>query len=130
MTTGTGRAAVVAYGAPVPHDRDRMIELATRYLDALVSHDAAHVPLAATCARTERGQDTGASGDAIRRNLASEIMHGITAVHDVRWFVDGDDVIAFYALDAYGRTVDIAERFTIRDGEIHEIEAIFDLGEG
>ena len=30
-------------------------------------------------------------------------------------------------LDAYGMEVDIAERFLVRDGEIHEIEAIFEL---
>ena len=54
-------------------------------------------------------------------------MHGITGYRDVRWFVDGDDAVAFYVLEAYGRTIDIAERFAVRDGEIREIEAIFDL---
>ena len=32
----------------------------------------------------------------------------------------------FEVVEAYGWTVDIVERFTIRDGLIHEIEAIFD----
>ncbi|MDZ4825170.1 MAG: hypothetical protein SGJ13_01755 [Actinomycetota bacterium] len=54
-------------------------------------------------------------------------MQGITGYRDVRWFVDGENAIAFYVLEAYGMTVDIAERFTVRAGEIHEIEAIFEL---
>ena len=107
--------------------RDEMIRVATRYLDALVSHRGDDVPLAAGCRRTERAQNTGGSGDEIRTQLASEIMHGITGYRDVRWFVDGDNAIAFYVLDAYGMAVTIAERFLIRDGEIHEIEAIFEL---
>ena len=107
--------------------RDDMISVATRYLDALVSHRGDDVPFAVDCRRTERGQNTGASGDEIRTQLASEIMHGITGYRDVRWFVDGDDAIAFYVLDAYGMAVTIAERFLIRDGAIHEIEAIFEL---
>jgi hypothetical protein len=104
-----------------------MIAIATRYLDALVSHDGSEVPLAPGCRRTELGTDTGSSGDAIRVHLTTEIMHGITGYRDVRWFVEGDDVIAFYVLDAYGTTVDIAERFRIHDGLIHEIEAIFTI---
>ena len=104
-----------------------MIELATRYLDALVSHDPSAVPLAPGCTRTEQGRNTGRHAAAIREQLGSEIMSGITAHRDARWFVDGDEVVAFYVLEAYGRTIDIAERFTIRDGSIHEIEAIFDL---
>jgi hypothetical protein len=110
--------------------RDEMIAVATRYLDALVSHDGAGVPFADECRRTERGQNTGASGDAIRTQLASEIMHGITGYRDVRWFVDGDNAIAFYVLDAYGMQVEIAERFLVRNGELHEIEAIFELPRG
>jgi hypothetical protein len=100
-----------------------MIAIATRYLDALVSHDGSEVPLAPGCRRTELGTDTGSSGDAIRVHLTTEIM----GYRDVRWFVEGDDVIAFYVLDAYGTTVDIAERFRIHDGLIHEIEAIFTI---
>jgi hypothetical protein len=104
-----------------------MIACATRYLEALVHHDGDGVPLAPTCTRIEQGRNTGTSGDAIRASLASDVMHGITGYRDVRWFVDGDDAIAFYVLEAYGRTIDIAERFEVQDGEIREIEAIFDL---
>ncbi len=107
-----------------------MIATATRYLDALVSHRGDDVPFAADCRRTERGQNTGASAKEICDQLASEIMHGITGYRDVRWFVDGDNLIAFYVLDAYGMNVEIAERFLIRNGKIHEIEAIFELPRG
>ena len=109
------------------HDRESMIACATRYLDALVHHDGDGVPLAPTCTRTEQGRNTGASANAIRESLSSEVMQGITGYRDVRWFVDGDNAVAFYVLEAYGRTIDIAERFAVRDGEIREIEAIFDL---
>ena len=104
-----------------------MVATAIRYLDALVSHRGDDVPLAAQCRRTERGRNTGSTGPEIRAQLASEIMHGITGYRDLRWFVDGDNAIAFYVLDAYGMSVEIAERFLVRDGEIHEIEAIFEL---
>ena len=57
----------------------------------------------------------------------AEIMQGITGYRDTRWFVDGDNAVAFYVLDAYGMSVDIAERFVVRAGEIQEIEAIFEL---
>ena len=115
------------YRAWMSHDRESMIACATRYLDVLVQHDGDDVPLAPTCTRTEQGRNTGTSGSAIRESLSSEVMHGITGYRDVRWFVDGDDAVAFYVLEAYGRTIDIAERFAVRDGEIREIEAIFDL---
>ena len=107
--------------------REEMISVATRYLDALVSHRGDDVPFAPECRRTERGQSTGASGDEIRTQLASKIMHGITGYRELRWFVDGDNVIAFYVLDAYGMAVTIAERFVVHDGCIWEIEAIFEL---
>jgi hypothetical protein len=107
-----------------------MIAIATSYLDALVSHDGTAVPFADDCRRTERGQDTGGSAQQIRTQLASEIMHGITGYRDVRWYVDGDDAVAFYVLEAYDMQVQIAERFEIRDGQIHEIEAIFELPRG
>ena len=107
-------------------ERADMIATATRYLDALVSHVGEGLPLADDCRRVERGRNTGNSGNAIRAQLATEIMHGITGYREVRWFVDGDNAIALYKLDAYGMEVEIAERFLVRDGEIHEIEAIFD----
>ncbi|HEX5097581.1 MAG TPA: DUF222 domain-containing protein [Acidimicrobiia bacterium] len=45
--------------------RDEMISVATRYLDALVSHRGDDVPFAPSCRRTECGQNTGASGDVV-----------------------------------------------------------------
>jgi hypothetical protein len=108
-------------------ERAAMIATATRYLDALVSHVGDALPLAEGCWRVERGRNTGRTGDEIRAQLATEIMHGITGYRDVRWFVEGENAVAFYTLEAYGMEVEIAERFLVRDGEIYEIEAIFEL---
>lgn len=49
-------------------DEDR-IGAAQAYIDALVSHDAAAVPLAASCTRIEQGVKTGYSGNHLRRSL-------------------------------------------------------------
>src|SRR5436190_3175646 len=104
--------------------RQQMIDAGTAYLDALVSHDGSAVPLAPDCWRTEEGRNSGLSADAIREGLKGESMHGITGYRDLRWFVDGNDAVAFYLLDA-GATVHLVERFRVIDGLIHEIEAIF-----
>ena len=106
-------------------DRQQMIEAAGRYLAALVSHDPAEVPLAPDAWRTEEGRNSGRGADDIRRRMRSEQMQVITAVRDVRWYVDGPDAIALYLIDAGGATVHTAERFRVVDGLIHEIEAIF-----
>ena len=106
-------------------DREQIIATATRYLDALVSHDPTDVPLAPGAWRTEEGRNSGQGADDIRRRMKSDQMQVITAVRDVRWFVDGPDAIALYLLDAAGATVHAAERFRVVDGLIEEIEAIF-----
>jgi hypothetical protein len=108
-----------------PATRNSVIDVAMKYLDALVSHDASSVPIAPDAWRTEEGRNSGLGADDIRVKTESPIMHGITAIRDLRWFVDGHDAVAFYLLDSGGRTAHIAERFRIIDGLIHEIEAIF-----
>ncbi len=104
---------------------DDMIATATRYLDALVSHDGTGVALAADCWRVEQGKNTGIGGENIRRNLADEVMHGITGYRDLRWYIDGENAVAFYTLDVAGATAQIVERFRIVGSLICEIEAVF-----
>jgi hypothetical protein len=108
-----------------PDSRQSVIDAATKYLDALVSHDASEVPLAPDAWRTEQGRNSGRGPDDIRTKTESEVMHGITGIRDLRWFVDGNDAVGLYLLDAGSRTAHIAERFRVIDGLIHEIEAIF-----
>jgi hypothetical protein len=108
--------------------REKVIAACQAYLDALVSHDASRVPLAADCWRVENGADTGASGDAIAKGLESPIMQMVAGVDDVRWYVDSDDAAAFFTLQVKAgerrATCRIAERFRVRDGELIEIESV------
>lgn len=106
-------------------DRGRIIAAASRYLDALVSHDPSDVPLAPGAWRTEEGRNSGLGAEDIRQRMKSDQMNTITAIRDVRWYVDGPEAIALYLIDAAGATVHTAERFRVVDGLIEEIEAIF-----
>ena len=106
-------------------NKDDVIAAATIYLDALVSHDGAGVPLAPECWRVEQGRNTGLGAEDIRQRLAGDEMQGITGYRDVRWYVDGDNAIAFYTLDVLGATAQIVERFRVTDSLITEIEAVF-----
>ena len=107
--------------------RQATIDVASTYLDALVSHDASKILLAPNAWRTEEGRNSGLGADDIRARTESDVMKGITDIRDVRWFVDGENAIAFYLLDASGATAHIVERFRVVDGLIHEIEAIFHI---
>lgn len=115
--------------APAP-DRETTIATATKYLDALVSHDARDVPLAPDAWRVEQGRNSGIGADDIRARTEAPNMHIITGRRDLRWFVDGEQAVAFYLLDTTRGTVYIAERFCVVEGMIHEIEAIFHISEG
>jgi hypothetical protein len=104
--------------------RQAIIDAASTYLDALVSHDASKIALADNAWRTEEGRNSGIGAADIRTRTESVQMKLITDVRDIRWFVDGENAIAFYLLDASGATTHIVERFRVIDGLIHEIEAI------
>jgi len=114
-----------------PHEappREALLAACRAYLDALVSHDAGAVPLAADAWRIENGRDTGGSGPAIARSLESPVMKAVGGIDDVTWFSEGDQAAAFYTLriqagERAGRCR-IAERFRVRAGELVEIEAV------
>ena len=105
--------------------REAVIAVASTYLDALVSHDARRIPLAPDAWRTEEGRNSGQGADDIRARTESDQMKVISGIRDVRWYVDGENAIALYLLDAAGATTHVAERFRVVDGLIREIEAIF-----
>jgi len=111
-------------------DGDPGVEAAARaYLDALVSHDAAGLPLADDVRRMENGQMTGSGPVDLRASLESDVMLSVQATSDEHWLLAGDSAVVFYSLLAkFGddtMLVRIAERFRVRAGEITEIEAIF-----
>ena len=107
------------------------------YLDALVSHDSASVRLADGVRRIGNGKDIVAGADALRAVIEREPVGAIDAL---RWVVDGDSAALVYDLDAdltrteqsetFGPretwiTSFIAERFTVADGLITEIEVVY-----
>ncbi len=116
-----------------------MIAAASSYIDALVSHDPSNVPFAPNVRRVENGTVSGTSADEIRLQLSPPTADGvIIGARDIRWFVDGDEVIAYYLLDVSGTippttqvaTVHLSERFKVVHGLIYEIEAIFSVTPG
>ena len=112
------------------HDeRDDVLAAAKTYLDALLSHDGSAVPLATDVWRIENGKLTADGADALRKSLASEIMHTIQRIDEASWFAAGDCAAVFYTLHARseGRNLAmrIAERFRVVEGRLVEIEAVF-----
>ena len=113
-----------------------MIEVATTYLDALVSHDADGVLLADEARRIDNGRVTVEGADALRAIIRREPA---ARTDSFRWLVDRDQVIAFYDLDAdmtrgAGDVLApsdtwipayIGERFQVRDRRIFEIEVVY-----
>lgn len=112
-----------------------MIEAATTYLDALVSHDASNVRAAEDVRRTEEGNETANGKQELQQSLESPVMTTITGLRGLRWSVDTEthNATAIYVLDAttpvvptvHGATALISERFKVDDGLITQIEAIF-----
>ncbi|WP_299564676.1 hypothetical protein [uncultured Mycolicibacterium sp.] len=108
------------------------IAAAQAYIDALVSHDAAAVPFAPDCVRTEVGIRTGFSGGHLRRSLERGPQYRVIAAAVDRAFrVDGDVVHARFTVvtkaAVAGRRVvaHVDEAFVIPagDGRIHRIRA-------
>ena len=111
-------------------DRRKIIETATKYLEAVVSHDPSEVPFAENATRLEQGQPDGDTPDEIREALRGSAMDAITGMGPVRWIVEeeSDQAVAFVEIDlAHGGTCRLTERFRVRDGLIEEIEAIFTI---
>jgi hypothetical protein len=123
----------------VDASRACLIATANTYLDALLSHDGSRIRLAANARRTENGMDTGDGAAAVRKSVSRPTPDEVnTGMRDKRWFVDGDQAIAFYLLDTstlpptplHTTTVHLVERFRVRRGLIREIEAIFWVSPG
>ena len=113
-----------------------VLDVAQRYLDALVSHDAESVPLAPNARRLSNGRVAVEGADEMRRIIRRE---PVAALRSLRWLVSGDDAVVFYDLHADMKRGEgpvvappeewmpayIGERFVIRGGAIHEIEVVY-----
>jgi hypothetical protein len=118
-----------------------IIDVATRYLDALVSHDADSVPLADDACRINNGLRSIEGADALRAIIRREPA---ARTASFRWLVDGVQAITFYDLDADLKRGEgpvtsepsswvpayIGERFQVRNGVIEEIEVVYTAGSG
>ena len=90
--------------------------------------DAVRKVLAPGCWRVEQGKNTGSSGEEIAKAFELPIFQIICGLGPLRWVVEDEQLMVFYELELSGgklAPVRIAERFLVRDGKIHEIEAIF-----
>ncbi len=107
-----------------------VVEPACAYLASILSHDGSKVPVAADAWRIEQGVNTGTSGPEIQESMSNDYFTTyVEGLRDIRWFVSGDEAIAFYVLDireAPGiESTMLAERFKVEDGLITEIEVVF-----
>lgn len=108
--------------------RAEIIATASRYIDAIVSHEPSDVPLAAHARRFEQGHQDCATPEEIRAALRASAMDVVVGIGPVRWIVDeeSDQAVAYFELELdHGGTCRLAERFRVREGLIEEIEAIF-----
>jgi hypothetical protein len=102
------------------------VDVATTYLDALVSREADGARLAPDIRRINNGVLAVQGAYAIRDIIRNEPP---TVMGDRRWVVDGEDVIAFYDLEATVRgehwPAYVAEHFVVRDDLVHELDIVF-----
>jgi hypothetical protein len=108
--------------------RAEIIAAATKYLEAIVSHEPGEVPFAAHARRLEQGHPHGDTPDEIRAGLRASVMDVVVGMGPVRWIVEeeSDQAVAFFEVSlAHGGTCRLAERFRVRQGRIEEIEAVF-----
>jgi len=119
---------------PAPADRAVVEAAAQSYLDALVSHDASAVPLAANAARMENRRVRETTADAIRADIASA-GNGVTGLENVHIYIEGDEAIAMYKINStavdtvgigavFGSDIWAATRFHVVDGSIAAIESM------
>lgn len=153
-------AAPPAIAAPRCTDAGRAcLESAARaYIDGLIAHGGADVPLAPNVRRTENALTNARGADEVRESFVR--THMVESAKDVRLFVDvaKGEVIAIFLLNvdlkaeagggdtstkagkteyevavtkpAGTYTVHEAERFRVRNGLIEEIEIIAHVEDG
>jgi hypothetical protein len=92
------------------------------YVDALVSHAAAAVPLAAGASRTENRIGRGDNAASIRATLATSRV--VREIRNVRWWSDGGQAVALYELRTASGWQEVATRVQAPAGVITQIESV------
>lgn len=160
ITAASSAHPAVAAPKPGCSDSSRacLESVARAYINGLVTHSGAHVPLAPNVRRTENALTNARGASEVRESFVRTDM--VERARDIRLFVDTakGEVIAFFALDidlkdqngggarttragnteyevavtkpAGTYTVHEAERFRIKRGLIHEIEIIAHVEDG
>jgi hypothetical protein len=111
--------------------RECVISAATAYLNGIVAHDPANIPFADNVQRWENGVNTAMNAEQLRNSIKNDAgIKLVKGIRDLKWYVDGEDAIAFFVMDAaigksYVGTTHIFERFHVENGLISEVEATF-----
>ncbi|WP_182347776.1 hypothetical protein [Tomitella gaofuii] len=108
----------------------RVVVPACTYLAAIVSHDGSKILAAPDVWRIENGANTASSAEELKASMGNDwFTTYVDGMRDIRWYVSGDQAIAYYILDIKNspaiKSVQITERFKVTDGLIDEIEAVF-----
>jgi hypothetical protein len=117
--------------APLPASRAIVTAAAQSYLNALVSHNAAGVPLATDAIRIENRRTVGSSAAQIRADIDAS-TNEVRGIENSTIYVEGDEAIAMYeivspAVDKVsigGSAIWGATRFQVDNGQIDQIESI------
>ncbi len=121
--------------------RGCVIAAAQSYLDAVRTHSGAHVRLAPVIKRTRNaGEKTPETQYYAEDEMRASLDHDedqTLDVHSAQFYVDGDQVVAFYLIEAsyaeggqQAAQTWLAERFHVTGGLIDEMEAIFFFAPG
>lgn len=146
-TTTSDAAAIAAWQAKakthIPDDAFRrecvsvegaaalsVVVPACSYLASIVSHDGSKILAAPNVWRLENGKNTAKSATELEQSMGNHWFRDyVSGIRDIRWYVGGDNAVAYYVLNvkkAPGiKSVLLTERFTVNDGLINQIEAVF-----
>lgn len=103
---------------------------ACTYLAAIESHDGSKILAAPNVWRIENGKNTAKSATELKESMGNHwFVDYVQDMRDIRWYVSGDEAIAYYILDIKNqpsiKSTQITERFKVSKGLITEIEAVF-----
>lgn len=103
---------------------------ACTYLAAIESHDGSKILAAPNVWRIENGKNTARTATELKESMGNHwFLDYVQGMRDIRWYVSGDEAIAYYILDIKNepsiKSVQITERFNVTHGLVNQIEAVF-----
>ena len=136
-----GPAPAAGSSAGWCHDRRRTcaVTAASTYIASIATRDYRQTRLAPDVRRTQNAMTTATDAQGVRRNGQDPHPDAfITDMRDIRWFVDGENAIAFSVADTetyphagvHTATVHLAHRIKVVRGLMTEIEAVYWIAPG